>query len=93
MAAFDVTALLNLGYEETAFHNPMEAQWCAEAVAAAKVTPTAITEKVQFMASLEPYNTPSSTTTRKMTGPPTRKPRAIPTRIPQALSDATTSYS
>ncbi len=56
MAAFDVTALLDLGYEETAFRDPMEARWRAEAVAAAKFTPAAITEKVQFMASLEPYN-------------------------------------
>jgi hypothetical protein len=34
----------------------MEARWRAEAVTAAKFTPAAITEKVQFMASLQPYN-------------------------------------
>jgi FtsP/CotA-like multicopper oxidase with cupredoxin domain len=56
MAAFDVTALPDLGYSETAFHDPMEARWRAEAVTAAKFTPAAITEKVQFMATLEPYN-------------------------------------
>lgn len=56
MAAFDVTALPDLGYSETSFHDPMETRWRAEAVTAAKFTPTAITEKVQFMASLEPYN-------------------------------------
>ena len=56
MAAFNVTALLDLGYPETAFRDPMEARWRAEAVTPAKFTPTAITTKVQFMASLEPYN-------------------------------------
>jgi hypothetical protein len=56
MAAFNVTALLDLGYDETAFRDPMEARWRAEAVTAAKFTPAAITEKVQFMASLQPYN-------------------------------------
>lgn len=56
MAAFDVTALPDLGYTETSFHDPMEARWRAEAVTAAKFTPTAITAKIQFMANLEPYN-------------------------------------
>ncbi|KAK3367420.1 Cupredoxin [Lasiosphaeria ovina] len=56
MAAFNVTALLDLGYTETAFRDPMEARWRAEAVTAAKFTSAAITEKVQFMASLQPYN-------------------------------------
>ncbi|KAK3311811.1 Cupredoxin [Apodospora peruviana] len=56
MAAFNVTALLDLGYNETAFRDPMEGRWRAEPVTAAKFTPTAITQKVQFMASLEPYN-------------------------------------
>ncbi|KAK3372720.1 Cupredoxin [Podospora didyma] len=56
MAAFNVTALLDLGYPETSFRDPMEARWRAEAVTPAKFTPAAITTKVQFMASLEPYN-------------------------------------
>jgi bilirubin oxidase len=56
MAAFNVTALDDFGYPETAFIDPMENRWRAEAVAPSKFTPTAITEKVQFMASLEPYN-------------------------------------
>ncbi|KAK4443350.1 putative bilirubin oxidase precursor [Podospora aff. communis PSN243] len=56
MAAFNVTALADFGYPETDFSDPMEARWRAEAVAPSKFTPTAITEKVQFMASLEPYN-------------------------------------
>ncbi len=56
MAAFDVTALLDLGYPETSFRDPMEARWRAEAATATKFTPAAITEKVQFMASLEPYS-------------------------------------
>lgn len=56
MAAFNVTALADLGYNETAFIDPMEGRWRAEAVTPAKFTPSAITEKVQFMASLQPYN-------------------------------------
>lgn len=56
MAVFNVTALLDLGYNETAFRDPMESRWRAEIVTAAKFTAAAITEKVEFMASLEPYN-------------------------------------
>ncbi|KAK4663750.1 hypothetical protein QC763_611170 [Podospora pseudopauciseta] len=56
MAAFNVTALTDLGYNETAFRDPMEARWRAEPVTAAKFTTAAITEKIQFMARLQPYN-------------------------------------
>ena len=56
MAAFNVTKLLDLGYAETDFRDPMEGRWRAEPVTAAKFTPAAITEKVQFMANLQPYN-------------------------------------
>ncbi|KAK4183512.1 putative bilirubin oxidase precursor [Podospora australis] len=56
MAAFNVTALPDFGYPETAFRDPMESRWRAEPVTAAKFTPAAITTKVQFMASLQPYN-------------------------------------
>jgi len=56
MAAFNVTKLLDLGYDETDFRDPMEGRWRAEAVTPAKFTPAAITAKVQFMAGLEPYN-------------------------------------
>lgn len=56
MAAFNVTALTDLGYNETAFRDPMEARWRAETVTAAKFTTAAITEKIQFMAELQPYN-------------------------------------
>lgn len=56
MAAFNVTKLLDLGYAETDFRDPMEGRWRAEAVTPAKFTPAAITEKVQFMANLQPYN-------------------------------------
>ncbi|KAK4641301.1 hypothetical protein QC761_611170 [Podospora bellae-mahoneyi] len=56
MAAFNVTALTDLGYNETAFRDPMDARWRAEPVTAAKFTTAAITEKIQFMAGLQPYN-------------------------------------
>lgn len=56
MAAFNVTKLLDLGYNETDFRDPMEGRWRAEPVTSAKMTTAAITEKVEFMASLQPYN-------------------------------------
>ncbi|KAH8886064.1 Cupredoxin [Thozetella sp. PMI_491] len=56
MAAFNVTALLDLGYNETHFIDPMEPRWRAQDATPDKFTPAAITEKVQFMASLQPYN-------------------------------------
>ena len=56
MAAFNVTALADFGYNETHFIDPMEGRWRAETASADKFTPDAITAKVQFMASLQPYN-------------------------------------
>ena len=56
MAAFNVTALADLGYAETSFIDPMEARWRARPVVAADFTAGAITERVQFMASLQPYS-------------------------------------
>jgi len=56
MAAFNVTALTDFGYPETAFRDPMEGRWRAEPVTPAKMTNAAIIEKVEFMASLEPYH-------------------------------------
>lgn len=56
MAAFNVTALLDFGYNETHFIDPMEGRWRAEAATADKFTTQAITAKIQFMARLQPYN-------------------------------------
>ncbi|KAK6220158.1 bilirubin oxidase (multicopper oxidase) [Colletotrichum tabaci] len=56
MAAFNVTALADLGYNETSFADPMEARWRAVPVSAAAFSTDAIVRKVQFMASLQPYN-------------------------------------
>lgn len=56
MAAFNITALQDFGYPETSFRDPMEGRWRAEPVTPAKMTNAAITEKIQFMASLEPYH-------------------------------------
>ena len=56
MAAFNVTALLDLGYSETAFRDPMETRWRAEPVSPVKSLPHSIVKKVQFMAGLQPYN-------------------------------------
>lgn len=56
MAAFNVTALPDLGYNETSFADPMEARWRAKNVNPADFTPEAITQKIQSMALLQPYN-------------------------------------
>lgn len=56
MAAFAVTALADSGYDETSFADPMEARWRTVPVKAADFAREAITKKVQFMASLRPYN-------------------------------------
>ncbi|KAF9881525.1 bilirubin oxidase [Colletotrichum karsti] len=56
MAAFDVTNLKDLGYNETAFNDPMEGRWRAVPVNKADFTKEAITKKITFMASLQPYN-------------------------------------
>ncbi|KAL2121670.1 hypothetical protein VTJ04DRAFT_2125 [Mycothermus thermophilus] len=56
MAAFNVTALLDLGYIENDFRDPMDSTWRAEAVDPSKFTTTAITNKVQAMANLRPYS-------------------------------------
>ncbi|KAF9878648.1 multicopper oxidase [Colletotrichum karsti] len=56
MAAFNVTALADFGYHETSFADPMESRWRAVPVNVAAFTREVITKKVQFMASLQPYN-------------------------------------
>lgn len=55
MAAFNVTALADIGYQGTSFVNPMDPRWSARRVVAADFTTQAITAKVQQMASLTPY--------------------------------------
>ncbi|KAG7048215.1 bilirubin oxidase [Colletotrichum scovillei] len=64
MAAFNVTALADFGYNETSFADPMEARWRAVPVTATAFSADAITQKVQFMASLHPYNNVDEVTTR-----------------------------
>lgn len=56
MAAFNVTALLDLGYNETSFRDPMEARWRAVAAVPELFTQEAVTAKIQAMAALQPYN-------------------------------------
>ena len=56
MDAFNVTQIADLGYNETEFNDPMEARWRAKPVDSADFTPEAITDTVQYMASLKPYS-------------------------------------
>src|SRR5262249_31486206 len=55
MVAFNVTALPDLGYNETAFLDPLEQRWRAKAFVLDDFTPAAITSKIQSMANLSPY--------------------------------------
>ncbi|KAI0131815.1 Cupredoxin [Xylariales sp. AK1849] len=61
MAAFNVTALSDLGYTETSFVDPMETRWRAKDAVAEDFTTAAITAKVQSMAALQPYNNVDAT--------------------------------
>ncbi|KAF3014769.1 hypothetical protein E8E14_010640 [Neopestalotiopsis sp. 37M] len=56
MDAFNVTQITDLGYNETEFNDPMEARWRGKPVDSADFTPEAITDTVQYMASLKPYS-------------------------------------
>ncbi|CAI4216034.1 unnamed protein product [Parascedosporium putredinis] len=63
MAAFNVTALPNFGYNETSYIDPMEPRWRAKPYTRAEFTgrsgpfsDESIIERVQFMASLDPYS-------------------------------------
>lgn len=55
MAAFNVTALADIGYNGTSFVDPMDPKYRSRPVNAADFTPQAITAKVQSLASLTPY--------------------------------------
>lgn len=63
MAAFNVTALPDFGYNETAYIDPMEERWRAKPYQLADLrahtgvfSDQAITERVEFMASFDPYS-------------------------------------
>jgi bilirubin oxidase len=56
MVAFNVTALLDLGYNETSFIDPMDPRWRAQAATPDQFTDQAILDEVNFMANLQPYN-------------------------------------
>ncbi|KAL8297813.1 hypothetical protein RB597_007151 [Gaeumannomyces tritici] len=56
MAAFNVTALEGLGYNETSFADPMEKRWRAVPETPELFSLDAITKRVAFMAGEQPYN-------------------------------------
>lgn len=56
LAAFNVTKLVDLGYNETEFLDPMEERWRAVDNTPDLFTTEAIIEKINFIASLGPYN-------------------------------------
>ena len=63
MAAFNITALENFGYNETSYIDPMEERWRAKPYEISDFTGRTgpfseekIVERVQFMASFDPYS-------------------------------------
>jgi Cft2 family RNA processing exonuclease len=56
MAAFNVSVLEDLGYNETHYIDPMEQRWRAKLEDSADFTDAAIEQRIQFMASFQPYN-------------------------------------
>jgi bilirubin oxidase len=56
MAAFNVSVLEDLGYNETHYIDPMEQRWRAKLEDPADFTDAAIEQRIQFMASFQPYN-------------------------------------
>lgn len=55
LAAFNVTKLVDLGYNETSFIDPMEERWQAEPSTPDKFTDDAIVAKIKMVANLRPY--------------------------------------
>lgn len=56
LAAFNVTKLLDLGYNETEFLDPVEPRWRAVTNTPDLFTTEAIIDRINFIASLGPYN-------------------------------------
>jgi bilirubin oxidase len=58
MAAFNVSVLTDLGYNETNYYyiDPMEPLWRPRPIVPADFTDAAIKARVEFLASFEPYN-------------------------------------
>ncbi|KAK1980545.1 bilirubin oxidase [Colletotrichum cereale] len=56
MAAFNVTVLTDLGYDETQFADPMETEWRAKKENSAAYDYNAIKSRIEFMAKFQPYN-------------------------------------
>ncbi|KZL80040.1 bilirubin oxidase [Colletotrichum incanum] len=56
MAAFNVSVLTDLGYDETQFADPMETEWRAKKEDAAAYRYDAIKSRIEYMAKFQPYN-------------------------------------
>jgi hypothetical protein len=56
MAAFNVTFLTDLGYNETHYIDPMEPRWRPKPQNPADFTDQAVFDRVQFLTSFQAYN-------------------------------------
>lgn len=55
LAAFNITLIEQLGYNDSIFLDPRQDIFSAEANTPEKLTDDAIVEKIDFLASLQPY--------------------------------------
>ncbi|KAK1574250.1 bilirubin oxidase [Colletotrichum navitas] len=56
MAAFNVSVLTDLGYDETQFADPMETEWQAKTEDPAAYAFNAVKSRIEYMAKFQPYN-------------------------------------
>ncbi|KAK2008435.1 bilirubin oxidase [Colletotrichum eremochloae] len=56
MAAFNVSVLTDLGYDETQFADPMEGEWSAKKEDPAAYAYDAVKSRIEYMARFQPYN-------------------------------------
>ncbi|KAK1534811.1 bilirubin oxidase [Colletotrichum costaricense] len=95
MAAFNVTKLEDLGYDEEAFADPMQLEWRSKNENSAASSWDAIKSRVEYMAKLQPYNNEQEVESRldaywatKTNAP---SPSSTPSSTPSTLVVSTTT--
>ncbi|OLN95270.1 Bilirubin oxidase 1 [Colletotrichum chlorophyti] len=90
MAAFNVSVLTDLGYEETQFADPMEGEWRAKKEEPGAYTFAAIKSRIEFMARFQPYNNVAEVESRLSAYWATKTIAPLPTLAPSTLVAVTT---
>ncbi|KAK6859908.1 hypothetical protein PG995_003544 [Apiospora arundinis] len=93
MAAFNVSFLADLGYNETHYLDPMDPEYRAKPVRPEAFTDEAIRSRIQFMASFQPYNKVDETEAVLSAYWATKGPRALVPAVtsPSSPTETTTS--